>query len=104
MERIEKFFKWKYRVHPENQEKCRDKLLIGGSNSNSKNKQDKPKQGDGVWELIAAQNEYDIQLYQFIEEQFEVQGELFKDIPDGFRNVNASCAKVGFFFLFDDGV
>ena len=43
MERIEKFFEWKYRVHPENQEKCREKLLIGGSNSNSKNKQDKPK-------------------------------------------------------------
>jgi len=93
MERIEKFFQWRYRVHPENQEKCREKLLIGGSNSNSKNKQDKPKQGDGVWELIAAQNEYDIQLYEFIEEQFEVQEVLFKDIPDGFRSVNASCAK-----------
>lgn len=93
MERIEKFFKWKYRVHPENQEKCREKLLIGGSNSNAKNKQIKPKKGDEAYELIAAQNEYDIKLYEFIEEQFKAQADLFQDIPDGSRNVNASCAK-----------
>merc|ERR1711982_186480 len=93
MERFEKFFGWKYRVNPENQEKCRETLLTSGSNSNSKNKQEKPKEGDLAYDLIAEQNLYDIKLYEFIEEQFKAQAELFKDILDGFRIVDSSCAK-----------
>jgi len=93
MERVEKFFRFKFRVNPDNQEKCREKLLTGGSNSNSANKQEKPKKGDESYELVAAQNVFDIQLYEFIEEQFKEQANLFKDIPDGFRKEKASCAK-----------
>merc|ERR1712224_318493 len=93
MERAEKFFRWKFRVNPANQDKCRDKLLTGGSNSNAKNKQEKPKPGDQSYELIAAQNVYDIQLYEFIEELFKEQASIFASIPDGYRNVDASCAK-----------
>jgi hypothetical protein len=38
MGRCERFFRWTFRVNPTNQEKCRDALLHGGSNSNSANK------------------------------------------------------------------
>jgi len=93
MERVEKFFHWKYRVNPENQEKCRDKLLTGGSNSNAQNKQEKPKPGDESWELLGNQNLYDLKLYEFIEQLFEEQAKLFEDIPDGYRKIDASCAK-----------
>merc|ERR1712083_628524 len=93
MERVEKFFRFKFRVNPENQDKCREKLLTGGSNSNAKNKQEKPKKGDEAYNLIALQNVFDIELYEYIEEQFEVQKSLFEGIPDGYRMLDASCAK-----------
>ena len=93
MDRFEKFFRWKYRVNPTNQEKCREQLLTSGSNSNASNKKVKPKPGEEAWDLVAWQNQYDIQLYEFIEQIFEEQEALVTHVPDGFRMMDASCAK-----------
>ena len=56
MERFEKFFRWKYRVNPENQEACRERLMSGGSNSNSANKKEQPKEGDCLGEAHVAKS------------------------------------------------
>lgn len=93
MDRVEKFFRFKYRVMPENQEKCRERLLTGGSNSNEGNKKEKPKKGDESWELVAWQNVMDIKLYEYVLELFEEQEALVADVPDGYRSIDATCAK-----------
>jgi len=93
MERIEKFFQWKFRVNPENQEKCREKLIKRGSNSNSRNKPENPKPGDESYNLIAAQNLFDIKLYEHIEKLFKEQENFFSHIPDCYRKVDATCSK-----------
>jgi hypothetical protein len=94
MTRLERFFRWSYHVNPANQEICRTDLLSGGSNSNSKNKKgDKPKEGDEVWDLLAAQNQFDLQLYGYIEALFDEQEQFVADVPVDQRNVGATCCK-----------
>jgi len=93
MDRVEKFFRFKYRINPPNQEICRENLLTGGANSNAGNKKQKPKQGEEAWELIAWQNLLDIKLYEFILTLFEEQEVLVADVPDDYRNMDATCAK-----------
>jgi hypothetical protein len=95
MTRLERFFRWTYRVNPANQEICRDNLLHGGSNSNSKNKKAKPKEGDDTWELLAAQNQFDLQLYGYIESLFDEQEQFVADVPVDQRNTGATCCKCG---------
>ncbi len=80
-------------MNPPNQEKCRESLLHGGSNSNSKNKKEKPQPGSEDWELLAWQNQYDLQLYEYIETLFEEQEAFVADIPNDFRMVDATCCK-----------
>mmetsp|Transcript_2948 Transcript_2948/g.3460 ORF Transcript_2948/g.3460 Transcript_2948/m.3460 type:complete len:604 (-) Transcript_2948:95-1906(-) len=92
MERLERMFRWRYHVNPVNQEKCREKLLVGGSNSN-KNKIDKPQSGSEAYDLLAWQNNYDIPLYEFIEILFDEQETLLVDIPEKFRLKDATCCK-----------
>jgi len=92
LERFEKFFNWIYHVNPENQEKCRSGLLENGSNSN-KNKKDMPVEGSDLWGLFKAQNEFDLQLYQYIEILFDEQEQFVAHLKDGFRNVGATCCK-----------
>ena len=93
MTRFEKFFRWKYHVNPTNQEVCRERLTSGGSNSNSQNKKSKPKPGEPVWEMLAAQNVYDMQLYEYIETLFEEQEAFVTGMPDDFRKIDATCCK-----------
>lgn len=93
MTRFEKFYRFKYHVNPTNQEACRERLTAGGSNSNSKNKKEKPKEGEPLWDLLAAQNLFDIQLYEYIETLFVEQEAFVADIPDDFRNIDATCCK-----------
>ena len=93
MTRFEKFFKWKYRINPVNQESCRTRLTTKGANSNAPNKKEKPKRGDVVWELLAAQNVYDEQLYTYIETLFDEQEALVNGIPDDYRLKGATCCK-----------
>lgn len=93
MTRLEQMFRWTYHVNPPNQEACREKLLSGGSNSNSKNKKAKPEPGSKEWELLEWQNLYDMQLYNYIEELFEQQEEYVSTIPQDIRNIDATCCK-----------
>jgi len=93
MERFEKFFRWKFKVNPPNQEACRERLMSGGSNSNSANKKETPKEGDIAWEKLMWQNQYDMQLYDFIVELFEEQEAFVSGIPDGYRLIDATCCK-----------
>ena len=97
MTRFEQMFRWTYHVNPPNQEACREKLLTGGSNSNSKNKKAKPEPGSKEWELLEWQNLYDMQLYSYIEELFEQQEEYVSTIPQDIRNIDATCCKCGKF-------
>ena len=92
MTRFEKFFRWTYRVNPANQEICRERMMGGGSNSNKANK--KPlAEGDEAWGLLALQNNYDLQLYAYIENLFDEQEAFVTGMPDNFRNVDATCCK-----------
>ena len=93
MNRCEQFFRWTYHVNPTNQEKCRETLLSGGSNSNKKNKKAPVEPGSEDWELLAWQNQYDLQLYEYIEDLFVEQEQYVADIPDDFRNIDATCCK-----------
>lgn len=92
-ERFERFFRWTYHVNPTNQEQCREELLTGGSNSNAKNKKEKPEPGSKEWELLEWQNKYDLELYEYIEALFEEQEAFVADIPADFRNIDATCCK-----------
>ena len=94
MERFERFYRWTYHVNPPNQEKCRERLLKGGSNKNSSTK-DKPKPGSDEWNLLELQNKYDLQLYQYLEVLFKEQEQFVADIPVGFRLQDATCCKCG---------
>jgi len=91
MRRFEKFFRWKYRVNPPNQEKCRERLMNSGANKGT-NKKDGALTED-AHRVLAYRNRLDIQLYKFIEDLFERQGNFVKDLPDDFRLQDASCAK-----------
>lgn len=93
MERFERFFRWTYHVNPPNQENCRESLLGGGSNSNSKNKKNKPEPGSEAWELLSWQNNYDLQLYEYVESLFVEQEAFVADIEVGYRNKDATCCK-----------
>jgi len=92
MSRVEKFFRMTYHVNPTNQEACRNRLMSGGSNSNSKNK--KPfTEEDPAWALLAHQNNFDMQLYSYIEALFEEQDAFVEGIPDEFRKIDGTCCK-----------
>eukprot|EP00579_Thalassiosira_antarctica_P002726 CAMPEP_0201877936 /NCGR_PEP_ID=MMETSP0902-20130614/9222_1 /ASSEMBLY_ACC=CAM_ASM_000551 /TAXON_ID=420261 /ORGANISM="Thalassiosira antarctica, Strain CCMP982" /LENGTH=785 /DNA_ID=CAMNT_0048405479 /DNA_START=36 /DNA_END=2393 /DNA_ORIENTATION=+ len=94
MTRFEKFFRWTYHVNPPNQEACRERLMSGGSNSNAANK--KPvAEGDPAWDLLAQQNNFDLQLYTYIESLFVEQEAFVVGMPDEFRNVDGTCCKCG---------
>ena len=93
MARAEKFFRWTYHVNPPNQEACRERLMSGGANSNKANKKEGPKEGDEAWTLLAHQNNFDLRLYAYIEQLFVEQESFVKDLPDNFRNVDATCCK-----------
>ena len=80
-------------MNPPNQEKCRDALLHGGSNSNKANKKDKPKPGSEDWELLAWQNKFDLQLYEYIETLFKEQEAFVTGVADDFRMIDATCCK-----------
>jgi hypothetical protein len=93
MTRFEKFFRWKYKVNPTNQETCRARLMSGGSNSNKANKKPLPKEGEPAWDLLAHQNNFDIQLYKYIEQLFVEQEAFVAGIPDNYRLEGATCCK-----------
>ena len=91
MERFERFFHWTYHVNPPNQEECRARLLSAGGGSNTfefhakdsgniLNEKHEVKEGDAVWNLFERHNQKDVQLYGYIQELFEQQEDLVKDL------------------------
>merc|ERR1740124_340620 len=89
MERFERFFRWTYHVNPENQEVCREKLLKGGSNKSSSTKE-KPVEGSEAWELLVWQNQFDLQLYEYIESLFVEQEQFVTGIEPKYREKDLS--------------
>jgi len=94
IERFEKFFRWTYRVNPPAQETCRSQNLLNKANKNLRG-QEKLTEGSRGWELLASQNQYDLQLYEYIEELFSAQEKLVENMLDGFRFEGATCCKCG---------
>ena len=97
MDRFERFFRWSYRVNPHNQEKCREELLSkgGGANRNvNATKKAHLAKGTEGWELLAAKNNYDLQLYDYVVELFGQQESLL-DVshPKGYRRIKETCCK-----------
>ena len=43
--------------------------------------------------MSTAQNQYDLQVYGYIEELFKEQEHYFADVPEDIRNVGATCCK-----------
>jgi hypothetical protein len=93
MDRFERFFRWNYHVNPTPQEACRQQLLAKGSNSNSAKKKEKPKPGNPSWEVLASQNVYDLQLYDYIQTLYKEQEAFVTGIPEMYRLVNSTCCK-----------
>ena len=92
MARFEKYFRWTYHVNPPNQEACRERLMSGGSNSNKSNKEP-VDENHTAWPLLALQNNYDLQLYAYIEQLFAEQEAFVSGLPDEFRKVDGTCCK-----------
>ena len=97
MDRFERFFRWSYRVNPENQEACREQLLTGGGGSNRNiNAIDKthPKEGSKGWKLLAEKNRFDLKLYDYARKLFDEQ-EALLDVsrPKGYRRIKETCCK-----------
>jgi hypothetical protein len=92
MERFEKYFEWKFRVNPKNQEICREGLLSKGSNINE-HKDEIAIPGTTTYQLLASLNKLDLQLYQYIEVLFEEQAAFVKSKHDGYRLEGATCCK-----------
>lgn len=93
MERIEKFFGWKYRVNPKNQEICRARLLGAGINTNKENTSEKLTPGTTAYDLLANENLFDLKLYDMVTTLFVEQSSYFSAVPDGYRLKNATCCK-----------
>jgi hypothetical protein len=92
--RFEKFFGWKYTENPQSQEECRAKYLGHGDNTNKEKKKQNlaiVSPGTPAYEALARQNEWDLQLYQFIEELFEEQERMFINTSDDYRLEGATC-------------
>jgi len=95
MDRLEKFFRWTYHVNPPNQEICRQALIDRGANSNAQSTKPKPEPGSDEWKMLEWQNKYDLELYAYIEVLFDEQEQFVSNLPDEFRNIDATCCKCG---------
>jgi len=94
--RFEKYFGWKYRENPLGQEECRAKYLSHGDNTNKEKKKhhlETVTPGTPAYEALVRQNEWDLQLYKYIEELFEDQKQMFLNVSDEYRMEGATCCK-----------
>lgn len=91
LDRFEKFFGWKFKVKPDNQELCRTVLMDQGANSNVH--ADLPDEGSDAYNALLFHNRWDILLYEYIEDLFMLQEAFVSHLPEGFRLLDATCAK-----------
>merc|ERR1712151_429833 len=92
IDRFEKYFGWKYIINPDVQETCRNTILQSSTSNDNKF----PKQGDDpIYDKIYEKNNYDIELYSYIESLFTEQEQFVSHISDNFRNDKnfATCSK-----------
>ena len=93
MKRFEAFFGWKYMLNPTIQETCRESLFTVGTNANTNSRITIPEEGSYIYNLIAQQNMFDLELYAYIETLFDEQAQYVKDIPEDYRLIDAQCSK-----------
>jgi len=93
MDRFEKFFRWKYRIHPLTQEECRSKVMAEAVDADANAERKIPKEGDAAWAWLAHRNQYDLRLYAYIERLFEEQAVFVKGQQDNYRNAESTCCK-----------
>lgn len=85
--RFEQFFRWTYHVNPEYQEMCRDRIIAEHTEVEI------PAEGTPAWELLAFKNQYDLQLYGYIESLFPEQEQFVADVPEEIRRADATCCE-----------
>jgi len=93
MKRFEAFFGWKYMLNPTVQEACRESLFTVGSNANRNSRIEIPEEGSYLYNLIAQQNMFDLELYTYIETLFNEQAQFVEGVPDNYRLIDAHCSK-----------
>merc|ERR1712238_174564 len=93
MKRFEAFFGWKYMLNPTVQETCRESLFTVGSNANRNSRIEIPEEGSYLYNLIAQQNMFDLELYTYIETLFNEQAQFVEGVPDNYRLIDAHCSK-----------
>jgi len=93
MKRFEAFFGWKYMLNPTIKETCRESLFTVGTNANTNSRITIPEEGSYLYNLIAQQNMFDLELYAYIETLFDEQAQYVKDIPEDYRLIDAQCSK-----------
>lgn len=85
--RFEQYFRWIYKVNPVHQEQCRSGLV------EDKTQVEKPVEGGTEWQLIEFQNQFDLQLYGYIEALFAEQAQFVTEISGTVRNDQATCCE-----------
>jgi hypothetical protein len=101
LERLEKFFGWKFKEDPEAQEQCRADFLAGVGREKQMHivptgmalKVAAPKPGEPIYDMLLEKNSFDVKLYERITEFFDDQESLVASKPDGFRLEGATCCK-----------
>ena len=86
--RFEQFFQWTFRMNPEEQNNCISRIL-----ENSVTDVVLPVQGSTEWQLIEFQNQFDLQLYAYIESLFTQQEQFVSLIPKDIRTQGATCCE-----------
>mmetsp|Transcript_16381 Transcript_16381/g.24291 ORF Transcript_16381/g.24291 Transcript_16381/m.24291 type:complete len:338 (+) Transcript_16381:141-1154(+) len=74
VERFDKYFGW---YDNEKRSECKRKAIQKGVN---KNPHDALKEDSKAWDILAEMNKWDLQLYEFIVQLYEEQGELFRTV------------------------
>mmetsp|Transcript_22883 Transcript_22883/g.33240 ORF Transcript_22883/g.33240 Transcript_22883/m.33240 type:complete len:338 (+) Transcript_22883:96-1109(+) len=76
VDRFDKYFGW---YDNEKRSECKRKAIQKGVN---KNPHDALKEDSKAWDILAEMNKWDLQLYEFIVQLYEEQGELFLNRDD----------------------
>lgn len=86
--RFEQFFQWTFRMNPEEQQICISRILENGVTDVVL-----PVQGSTEYQLIEFQNQFDLQLYAYIESLFIQQEQFVSLIPKDIRSQGATCCE-----------
>lgn len=92
LERFERFFAWVYTANPTHQETCRNSLLANGVNMNASPKNALPSADSAAYKALAERNQFDMELYKFVEKLYKHQASYIQSIPVDIRLINATCS------------